>query len=78
MHLILLTFSHLKYTALVNYLYSGNNTTHDTNSSIWIMTGIEICDPGFQVLAGGDQWDQPDTVRICTEYYHRISNISSS
>ena len=70
--------SHLKYTALVNQLYLKNNTTHDTNGSIRIMTGTEICHPGFQVLAGGDQWGQPDTARICTEYNQRISNLSSS
>lgn len=47
--------NHLKYAALVNYLYLKDNTTHDTNGSIQIMTGTEICGPAFQVLAGGDQ-----------------------
>lgn len=70
--------SHLKYTALFNYPYLKNNTTHDTNGSIQLMTRTEICDPGFQVLAGGDQWGQPDTARLCTEYNHRISNLSFS
>lgn len=69
--------SNFKYTALVNYLYLKKDTTHDTNGSIQIMTGTEICDPGFQVLAGGDQCGQPDTARICTEY-NRNSNLSSS
>lgn len=41
--------------------------TYDTSGSIWIMTGIKICDPGFQVLAGGDQQGQPDSKNL-----HRI------
>lgn len=50
----MLLSSRLKYSALVNYLYI-KNSTHDTNGSIWIMTGTEIYDPGFQVLEGGNQ-----------------------
>lgn len=56
--------SHLKYTALINYLYLKTSTIHDTDGSIQIMTGNKICGPAFQVLAAGDQYGQPDT-KIC-------------
>lgn len=52
--------SHLKYTVLINYLYLKNSNTHDTDGSIQIMTGTEICGPAFQVLAAGDQHGQTE------------------
>lgn len=51
--------SHLKHTILeyqstTNIKKKKKNTTHDIKGSIRIMTGPENCDPGFQVLPGGD------------------------